>query len=40
MEELERVEREEATEEERYHAVEALLGPSVPPISSDSFIDG
>ncbi|KAK8078923.1 hypothetical protein PG994_002730 [Apiospora phragmitis] len=38
--ELERVERAEAAEEERRHAAEALPGPSVPPTSSDSFIDG
>jgi hypothetical protein len=40
LEELDRIEREEAAEEERRYIVEAVPGPSDPPIPSDDFING
>ena len=38
VEELKRVEREEAAEEERYRATEAIPSSSDPPIISDGFM--
>ena len=40
LEELERVERKEAAEEERRRAVEAIPSSSDPPILPDDFING
>jgi hypothetical protein len=39
LEELNRIEREEAAEEERRRAIEAIPSSSDPPIPSDDFIN-
>ena len=40
LEELDRIERKEAAEEERRYIVEAIPSSSDPPILSDDFING